>query len=100
MTIGVVLLVTLVPDPVAPSVFFIERKFFVTAAQKGMHMQPYIGNNAKPWTRMDDLRLKDLAAHYISPREIALRLGRTISAVYSRAAEKSVPLRVRASRAD
>ena len=63
-------------------------------------MRRYIGNNSKPWTRIDDLRLKDLAAHYIPAREIALRLGRTISAVYSRAAEKSVPLRVKAFGAD
>jgi hypothetical protein len=63
-------------------------------------MQRYIGNNAKPWTRIDDSRLRDLAAHYVPAREIALRLGRTIFAVYSRATEKSVPLRVRASGAD
>ena len=88
MKIALVLHVTLLLDPAGPSVFFIERKL-LHLIQKGMHMQPYIGNNAKPWTRMDDLRLKDLAAHYISAREIALRLGRTISAVYSERLKKA-----------
>jgi hypothetical protein len=55
-------------------------------------VQQYIGNNAKPWTRTDDLRLKDLASSYTPPLEIAFRLGRTIAAVYSRAAEKNIRL--------
>jgi hypothetical protein len=63
-------------------------------------MRSYVGNKAKPWTWMDDLRLRDLVAHYIPAREIALKLGRTTSAVYSGAAEKRVPLGVRASGAD
>ena len=66
---------------------------------KGEVMENYIRNNARPWTRMDDMRLKDLAAHYTPAREIAFRLGRTVEAVYFRASEKNVRLSPRTSRA-
>ena len=83
-------------DRIAPSAGDICR---CADSTKGEVMENYIRNNARPWTRMDDMRLKDLAAHYTPAREIAFRLGRTVEAVYFRASEKNVRLSPRTSRA-
>jgi hypothetical protein len=52
-------------------------------------------NKGKEWTRADDKQLKILAAQYTPTRVIGLKLGRTPSAVYSRAAQKNISLGTR-----
>lgn len=58
-------------------------------------MPKYTRNTGKEWTRTDGKQLRDLARAHTPTRVIALQLGRTPAAVYTKAAEESISLGTR-----
>jgi len=50
-------------------------------------------NHAKPWTPQDVSNLEKLAAQNTPTRVIGLKLGRTVSAVQSKASQEKVSLK-------
>ena len=55
-------------------------------------MSKSTSNTGKVWTPKDDKLLKELAADHTPTRVIGVKLKRTVDAIYSRAANKSIPL--------
>ena len=56
-------------------------------------MARYDRNNGKPWTDADVQKLADLAAGNTPTRVIGLKLGRTESAVRSKAGSEGISLK-------
>ncbi len=52
----------------------------------------YIRNTGKDWTARDDQQLRELAGGNTPTRVIALKLGRTAAAVYTRASAEDISL--------
>jgi len=50
-------------------------------------------NSGKPWTKSDIKGLRSLAQQNTPTRVIGLKLGRTPSAVYSKASEEGISLK-------
>ncbi len=50
-------------------------------------------NNGKPWTPQDLQKMKDLVKHNTPTGLIAYELGRSESAVYSKASEEEISLK-------
>ena len=49
-------------------------------------------NHGKPWTSVDDAKLRELVSGNTPTRVIGLKLGRTEDAIYSRASDLGVSL--------
>ena len=56
-------------------------------------MAKYNRNRGKEWTSRDVRQLKELAAQNTPTRVIGLKLGRTESAVYTRASDEGITLK-------
>ena len=61
--------------------------------QEGFFMAKYNRNSGKEWTTDEIKKLKDLARHNTPTGVIGLKLGRTKSAVRTRASEENISLK-------
>lgn len=50
-------------------------------------------NNGKAWTKADDAKIKQMARSGVDTDDIARKLGRTVSAIYSEASKEDISLK-------
>lgn len=50
-------------------------------------------NSGKAWTKTDDTRIKQMARSGVDTDDIARKLGRTVSAIYSEASKEDISLK-------
>lgn len=80
----------LVSAPIAPAPLAGQARFHTVVESK---MSKSDRNTGKAWSQKDVQDMKKLASENTPTRVIGLKLGRTESAVYSKASEKNVPLK-------